>query len=74
MTMGHRVAVLKDGTLQHCDTPRNLYERPVNAFVAGFIGSPAMNLKTVAVGDDGARLDGLSVPLPRATLAASGDT
>ncbi|WP_156756537.1 ABC transporter ATP-binding protein, partial [Actinokineospora pegani] len=47
MTMGHRVAVLKDGLLQQCDTPRALYDRPANAFVAGFIGSPAMNLVEV---------------------------
>ena len=38
MTMGHRVAVLKDGILQQVDTPRNLYDHPANAFVAGFIG------------------------------------
>ena len=44
MTMGDRVAVMKDGVLQQCDTPRALYDSPVNAFVAGFIGSPAMNL------------------------------
>ena len=44
MTMGHRVAVLKDGVLQQCDAPRVLYHEPVNIFVAGFIGSPAMNL------------------------------
>jgi multiple sugar transport system ATP-binding protein len=50
MTMGHRVAVLKDGVLQQCDTPRTLYHAPINLFVAGFIGSPAMNL--VAVGDE----------------------
>src|SRR5947207_8672089 len=43
MTMGHRVAVLKDGLLQQCDTPRALYDRPDNAFVAGFIGSPTRN-------------------------------
>jgi multiple sugar transport system ATP-binding protein len=49
MTMGHRVAVLKDGVLQQCDTPRKLYHEPLNLFVAGFIGSPAMNL--VAVGE-----------------------
>jgi multiple sugar transport system ATP-binding protein len=49
MTMGHRVAVLRDGVLQQCDTPRTLYHEPINLFVAGFIGSPAMNL--VAVGD-----------------------
>ena len=46
MTMGHRVAMLKEGGfLQQVDTPRNLYDRPVNSFVAGFIGSPAMNLR-----------------------------
>ena len=44
LTMGDRVAVLKDGVLQQIDTPRTLYHRPVNVFVAGFIGSPAMNL------------------------------
>src|ERR1700710_3143456 len=44
MTMGDRVAVLRDGVLQQCDTPGTLYDRPGNAFVAGFIGSPAMNL------------------------------
>ena len=44
MTLGHRVAVLRDGVLQQCDTPQVLYDRPTNVFVAGFIGSPAMNL------------------------------
>ena len=44
MTLGHRVAVLRDGRLQQCDTPRALYDRPANTFVAGFIGSPSMNL------------------------------
>jgi multiple sugar transport system ATP-binding protein len=43
MTMGHRVAVLRDGELQQCDTPSTLYRAPANLFVAGFIGSPAMN-------------------------------
>src|SRR4029078_9100951 len=42
MTMGDRVAVLKDGILQQCDAPRHMYEKPANLFVAGFIGSPAM--------------------------------
>src|SRR6476619_3495818 len=42
MTLGHRVAVLKDGRLQQCDVPRALYERPANTFVAGFLGSPSM--------------------------------
>jgi multiple sugar transport system ATP-binding protein len=44
MTMGHRVAVLRDGLLQQSDTPHALYHEPANLFVAGFIGSPAMNL------------------------------
>jgi multiple sugar transport system ATP-binding protein len=48
MTMGHRVAVLRDGELQQCDTPSTLYRAPANAFVAGFIGSPAMNQLPVA--------------------------
>jgi multiple sugar transport system ATP-binding protein len=48
MTMGHRVAVLKDGILQQCDTPSTLYHSPVNRFVAGFIGSPAMNIVDIA--------------------------
>src|SRR5947208_11033281 len=46
MTLGHRVAVLHDGKLQQCGPPRALYDRPANTFVAGFIGSPAMNLCT----------------------------
>ena len=54
MTMGDRVAVLNDGVLQQCATPRDLFTDPVNLFVAGFIGSPAMNLLPATVGDDGA--------------------
>ena len=49
MTMGDRVAVLRDGVLQQCATPRELYRNPDNVFVAGFIGSPAMNLFTLPV-------------------------
>ena len=67
MTMGDRVAVLKDGLLQQVDTPRNLYDRPANAFVAGFIGSPAMNLLTVPVSGGKAQLGGFSVDVPGAT-------
>src|SRR5882762_6149832 len=69
MTMGHRVAVLKDGFLQQVDTPRELYDHPTNAFVAGFIGSPAMNLKTVPLVDGGAQLGGIVVPLTREQIA-----
>jgi multiple sugar transport system ATP-binding protein len=54
MTLGHRVAVLRDGRLQQVDTPQTLFEQPVNLFVAGFIGSPAMNFVTAQlVRDDG---------------------
>jgi multiple sugar transport system ATP-binding protein len=71
MTMGHRVAVLKDGLLQQCDTPRALYDHPANAFVAGFIGSPGMNLKTLPLTSAGAQLDGIAVELPRAAMTAA---
>src|SRR6266700_5372010 len=54
MTLGHRVAVLRDGRLQQCDTPRALYDRPANVFVATFIGSPAMNLYEAGLSADGA--------------------
>jgi multiple sugar transport system ATP-binding protein len=71
MTMGHRVAMLKDGILQQADTPRMLYDRPGNAFVAGFMGSPAMNLKTAPLVDGGAKLGGLVVPLRRDVASAA---
>ncbi|MDQ2838246.1 MAG: sn-glycerol-3-phosphate ABC transporter ATP-binding protein UgpC [Actinomycetota bacterium] len=63
MTMGDRVALLKDGILQQVDTPRNLYDSPGNAFVAGFIGSPAMNLIKVPFTEAGAELGGLTLPI-----------
>jgi multiple sugar transport system ATP-binding protein len=69
MTMGHRVAVLKDGLLQQVDTPRNLYDRPANVFVAGFIGSPAMNLRSAVLVPGGAMFGGLTIPLPDSVLA-----
>jgi multiple sugar transport system ATP-binding protein len=73
MTMGHRVALLKDGRLQQVDTPRNLYDQPGNAFVAGFIGSPAMNLRVVDLIEGGARLGNITLPLsPEVSQAASG--
>jgi multiple sugar transport system ATP-binding protein len=70
MTMGDRVAVLKDGLLQQVDTPLGLYDNPKNAFVAGFIGSPAMNLGTFTVINDHALIGSAEVPLPRSTIAA----
>ena len=71
MTMGNRVAVLAGGHLQQCDTPRQLYDNPVNQFVAGFIGSPAMNLQTVPLTEGGARLAGTVIPLPTAVRTAA---
>src|SRR5882757_8098353 len=64
MTMGDRVAVMKLGELQQVDTPLNLYDRPVNLFVAGFIGSPQMNLIKAKAGKDGkAQIGGFLVPV-----------
>jgi multiple sugar transport system ATP-binding protein len=70
MTMGDRVAVLKDGLLQQVDTPRNLYDNPANAFVAGFIGSPAMNLLVAPVSGGKAKLGGLDVDVPASAGAS----
>ncbi|QDQ95510.1 sn-glycerol-3-phosphate ABC transporter ATP-binding protein UgpC [Rhodococcus sp. WB9] len=65
MTMGDRVAVLKDGVLQQCASPRDLYNRPANVFVAGFMGSPSMNLFTLPITPDGVLLGDATIPLPR---------
>src|SRR3712207_1496664 len=73
MTMGHRVAVMLDGVLQQVDTPRALYDTPGNVFVAGFIGSPAMNIKTVRLSDSGAQFAELALPLTREQVAAARD-
>ncbi|SDX71256.1 carbohydrate ABC transporter ATP-binding protein, CUT1 family (TC 3.A.1.1.-) [Modestobacter sp. DSM 44400] len=72
MTMGHRVAVLRDGLLQQVATPRELYDTPANVFVAGFIGSPAMNLFRAPVTADGVAVGGLALPVPRERLAQLG--
>src|SRR4051794_6605534 len=63
MTMGDRVAVMRDGRLEQVDTPQRLYEHPVNVFVAGFIGSPAMNLLCGVVDDAGVVLGDARLPL-----------
>jgi multiple sugar transport system ATP-binding protein len=70
MTMGDRVAVLKDGILQQVDTPLALYDKPSNVFVAGFIGSPAMNIGTFKLSDGHANLGGTRIPLSRETVEA----
>lgn len=64
MTMGDRVAILKDGVIQQVDTPENLYLSPVNAFVAGFIGSPSMNLIEVSAVAGTVDVGGYSIALP----------
>jgi multiple sugar transport system ATP-binding protein len=71
MTMGHRVAVLHNGILQQVDTPRSLYDRPGNAFVAGFIGSPGMNLRQARLTDGNAEVGGLAVALQPAAAAVA---
>ena len=69
LTMGDRIAVLKDGVLQQVGTPREMYDKPANEFVAGFIGSPAMNLGRFEV-KDVATLGSAKIKLSRATLDA----
>jgi multiple sugar transport system ATP-binding protein len=66
MTLGHRVAVLRKGILQQVDSPRELYEQPVNLFVAGFIGSPPMNFMP-------AKVEGSKVELPIGTIEVTGE-
>ena len=68
MTMGDRVAVLKDGWLQQVDTPQNLYDRPANLFVASFIGSPAMNLNEARLEGDVLHLGSNALQLPPAVF------
>ncbi len=63
MTLGQRVAVLRDGVLQQVDTPQRLYDRPANLFVAAFIGSPPMNLVTARVEGDAVSFAGFRIPL-----------
>jgi multiple sugar transport system ATP-binding protein len=72
LTMGDRIAVLKDGLLQQVGTPRDLYEKPNNVFVAGFIGSPAMNLFPVDLADGGVQFGTAVVDADRETSPASG--
>ncbi len=73
LTMGDRIAVLKDGLLQQVGTPRDMYDTPANVFVAGFIGSPAMNIGTFPLTDGVAKVGSASIQVPRdalGTLAA----
>jgi multiple sugar transport system ATP-binding protein len=70
MTMGDRVAVLRDGILEQCDTPLRLYQQPANVFVAGFIGSPGMNIAEFRIQDGHAVLGQARLPLSTAGLSA----
>jgi multiple sugar transport system ATP-binding protein len=63
MTLGTRVAVMRDGTIQQVDTPQTLYREPVNLFVAAFIGSPSMNLVEAELADDAVEFAGFRLPL-----------
>ncbi|MFV9452207.1 ABC transporter ATP-binding protein [Rhodococcus sp. NM-2] len=69
MTMGDRVAVLKNGVLQQFSSPTELYDKPVNAFVAGFIGSPAMNLITAPITTGGVQVGSSTLKVERDQLA-----
>ena len=70
MTMGDRVAVLKDGVLQQVDTPQSLYDRPGNVFVAAFIGSPSMNLFQAALDGDQLEVGSAAFDLPAPVFEA----
>ncbi len=65
MTLGQRVAVMRDGRMLQVDTPQQLYRNPTNLFVAAFIGSPAMNMIGGTVEGNIVRFAGIDVPLPR---------
>src|SRR6059036_368447 len=67
MTLGHRVAVMRDGRIVQVDTPQNLFRRPANLFVAAFIGSPSMNLVDAQVEGDRVRFAGFDVALPESS-------
>ena len=74
MTMGDRVAVMKDGYLQQVDTPLKLYDKPENLFVAGFIGSPQMNLLQAKAAEGQAKIGGYLVPVdPTASKKMEGN-
>ena len=71
LTMGDRIAVLKDGVLQQVGTPRDLYEAPQNVFVAGFIGSPAMNLFDAQIVDGGLQFGTAVAAVDRETFSST---
>ena len=72
MTLGQRVAVMRDGKIQQVDTPQSLYAEPANLYVAAFIGSPAMNLVEAEVIDGTLRFGGYEIPLPADAVPSQG--
>ncbi len=72
MTLGQRVAVMRDGRIQQVDTPQELYARPANLFVAAFIGSPAMNLVEAELAHGQVRFGGYAIPLPATDATPDG--
>jgi multiple sugar transport system ATP-binding protein len=70
MTLGQRVAVMRDGRIQQVDAPQNLYRRPQNLFVAAFIGSPPMNLVDAAIDDGTVTFAGIRIPLANRSVPA----
>jgi multiple sugar transport system ATP-binding protein len=72
MTLGQRVAVMRDGRIQQVDTPQELYARPANLYVAAFIGSPAMNLVEAEVAGGQVRFGGYAIPLPATDTTPDG--
>jgi len=73
MTLADRIVIMRDGHVEQVGTPTEVFERPVNTFVAGFIGSPPMNqLDAVVVGGKGRLADGIEVPLPADAQVAEG--
>ena len=71
MTLGDRVAVMRAGVIQQVDSPKMLYESPANLFVAGFIGSPAMNFLPSQIENDQIKLPFGEAPVPDASARAS---
>jgi len=73
MTLGQRVAVMRDGVIQQVDTPQNLFRQPRNLFVAAFIGSPSMNLVEAQISGGAVRFAGIELPLPQGSPLAGQD-
>jgi multiple sugar transport system ATP-binding protein len=73
MTLGQRVAVMREGRIQQVDTPQELYARPANLYVAAFIGSPAMNLVEAEITDGELRFGGYAIPLPAHSTPPTGN-